>query len=58
VVDLDEDESLHTIKVRCYDTAGNYSENIIKFPPIVTFTAPTQLSYTGIEDATVTITSP
>jgi hypothetical protein len=58
VVNLDPDESLHTIKIRCYDTAGNYSDNIIKFPPIVTFTTPTQISNTNIEDAKVTITSP
>jgi len=58
VLNLDPDESLHTIVVRCYDTAGNYSDNIMKFPPIVNFTTPTQLSNTSIEDATVTITSP
>ena len=58
LLNLDPDEALHTIKVRCYDTAGNYSDNIIKFPPIVTFTTPTQLSNIAIEDATVTITSP
>ncbi len=58
VLSLDPDEVLHTVKVRCYDWVGNYSENIIKFPPIVNFTTPTQISNVSIENATVTITSP
>ncbi len=58
VLNLDPDEILHTVKVKCYDIVWNYSENIIKFPPIVTFNTPTQISNTGIENATVTITSP
>jgi surface protein len=55
---LDPDEAVHTVTIRVYDTAGNYTDRVIKFPPIVTFTAPTTLSNTTITDATVTITSP
>ncbi len=55
---LDPDESAHTITIRVYDTAGNYTDHTIKFPPIVNFTAPTTLSSTSITNSTVTITSP
>ena len=58
VINLDPDEILHTVTVRCYDTAGNVSQNIVRFPPLVNFTTPTQISNISIEDATVTLTSP
>ncbi|MDD2986129.1 hypothetical protein [Flavobacterium sp.] len=58
IVALDPDQILHTITVRCFDTAGNFAQNSITFPPIVAFNAPTQISNTPITDATVTITSP
>ena len=49
---------VHEVTVRVYDTAGNFSENILRFPPIVTFTTPTLVNNTTITDAMVTITSP
>ena len=59
---LDPDEmalsNVHTVLFRTYDTAGNMSENELRFPPIVTFTAPTTISTTPINNATVTISSP
>lgn len=55
---LDPDEVVHTITIRVYDTAGNYTEHVIKFPPIVNFTAPTTLSNVAINTSTVTVTSP
>ena len=30
-------EEVHTLKVKCYDTVGNYSISTIKFPPIIEF---------------------
>ena len=30
-------EEVHTLKVKCYDTVGNYSVSTIKFPPIIEF---------------------
>ena len=58
VLTLDPDETLHTITVRVYDTAGNVSESIVKFPPIVDITAPTPINNVAITDATITVTSP
>ncbi len=55
---LDSDEMPHIIKITVYDTAGNSSYSIVKFPPIINFTAPTTLSNTTINDSTVTITTP
>ncbi len=55
---LDPDEAVHTVTIRVYDTAGNFTDRVIKFPPIVNFTAPTTLSNTTITNASVTITSP
>ncbi|MBP6037825.1 MAG: hypothetical protein KA604_00610 [Candidatus Saccharimonas sp.] len=55
---LDPDEAVHTVTVRVYDTAGNFTDHVIKFPPIVNFNAPTTLSNTPITNSTVTITSP
>ncbi|MGB3023339.1 MAG: BspA family leucine-rich repeat surface protein [Candidatus Saccharimonadales bacterium] len=55
---LDPDEAVHTVTIRVYDTAGNYADRVIKFPPIVNFTAPTTLSNTTITNATITVTSP
>jgi hypothetical protein len=54
---LDADESSHVITVTCFDTAGNSATNMVIFPPVVTFTTPTTISNTSIENATVTITS-
>jgi len=55
---LDSDEVVHTIIVTVYDAAGNSSSTTVKFPPIITFSAPTTLSNTTITDSTVTIMSP
>jgi hypothetical protein len=52
---LDPDTLYHTITISCQDTAGNKSTNSIIFPPVITFTTPTLISNTSIEDATVTI---
>lgn len=32
-------DTTHSLKVQCYDKVGNSSENLIKFPPIITFDA-------------------
>ena len=60
ILDLDEVTltNVHTITIRAFDTAGNMSEDIIKFPPIVNFTAPTVVSNATINNATVAISSP
>jgi len=59
VLNLDPDEGLiHTIVVTAYDAAGNSSSTTIKFPPIITFNAPTTLINTTITDSTVTISAP
>ncbi len=55
---LDPDEAVHTVTVRVYDTAGNFTDHVIKFPPVVNFNAPTTLSNAPITNSTVTITSP
>ena len=55
---LDPDENVHEIIVTSYDTAGNSTSNTVRFPPIITFSAPTTLSNTGITDTVITITSP
>lgn len=55
---LDPDEIVHTVTVTVFDAAGNSSETIVRFPPIVTFSAPTTLSNTPITDSTVTISAP
>jgi uncharacterized delta-60 repeat protein len=48
----------HEITVRVFDTAGNSSENNIRFVPLVTFTSPTVISNTVINDTTFTVTTP
>ena len=48
----------HEITVRVFDTAGNSSENQIRFVPLVTFATPTVISNTVINDATFTVTTP
>ena len=58
VLDLDPDENFHTVLVRCYDTAGNYSENIVKFPPIISFIAPISISSGTITNAQFSVYSP
>jgi len=58
VLNLDPDETLHTVTVTVYDAAWNSSSNTISFPPSVTFNAPTTLSGTTIIDSTVTISNP
>jgi len=59
VLGLDPEEPIvHTIVVTVYDEAGNSSSTTIKFPPIITFNAPTTLSNTTITDSTVTISTP
>lgn len=55
---FDPDELVHTLITRCYDRVGNFSDNVIKFPPIVSFSTPTLISNTSITDAQVTVTSP
>lgn len=55
---LDPDTLTHTVRVRAYDTAGNMSETIITLPLLVSFTVPTPISNTSINDATVTISNP
>ncbi len=58
VLTLDPDEALHTITLRVYDTAGNFTDISSTFPPIVNFTVPTPINNATITDATVTVTSP
>jgi len=59
VLSLDPQEPVvHTIVVTVYDEAGNSSSTTIKFPPIITFNAPTTLSNTTITDSTVSISTP
>ncbi len=55
-LDLDPDEVYHTVVIKVYDTAGNYSQVILKFPPIISFNSPfiDNQTMTG----SVTITSP
>jgi uncharacterized delta-60 repeat protein len=48
----------HQVTVRVYDTAGNMSSSVVRFPPIVTFNAPTTIKNSPITNATVTITTP
>ena len=62
-LDLDPDEItaspfFHTITVTAYDQAGNSTITELKFPPVITFTAPTTLSNLAITDTTFTISSP
>lgn len=58
ILALDPDEAVHSVTVRVYDTAGNFTDSTIVFPPIVSFTTPTTVSSTTISNATVTITAP
>ncbi len=58
VLDLDPDESLHVVTVTVYDSAWNSSQSTVRFPPNITFNAPTTLSNTTITDSTVTISTP
>ncbi len=55
---LDPDELIHEITVRTYDTAGNFFDNIVRFPPVINFTAPTRVKNSPIHDATVTVFTP
>ncbi len=32
---LNSTQTVHTVKVKCYDKVGNASENVFKFPPII-----------------------
>ncbi len=48
----------YTVTFRVYDTAGNMTENVFRFPPIINITAPTVISNTTINNATVKISSP
>ena len=58
VLDLDGDELTHEVKVRAYDKVGNFTETILRFPPLIDITAPTILSTSTISDTTFTVTSP
>lgn len=55
---LDPDTLTHTVRVRAYDTAGNMSETTITLPLLVSFTVPTPISNSVINDASITITNP
>ncbi|MDQ5963122.1 MAG: hypothetical protein QG629_204, partial [Patescibacteria group bacterium] len=50
--------SSHTVAVRAYDKAGNYSEKTVIYPPVVVITAPTTLSNSSITDTTIKIQGP
>ena len=58
VLDLDPDESVHTVIVRAYDAAGNLSTTTLIFPPLIDITAPTTISNSAINDTTFIVTSP
>ena len=49
---------MHTVIVRTYDVAGNVSEVTTILPPVITFTAGTQLSNTTINDIVFTVDTP
>ena len=49
---------VHEVLVRCYDRAGNISDNIVKFPPIIEYLAPVTISNVPINGVQVKITSP
>lgn len=49
---------VHEVTVTAYDTAGNSTNNTVRFPPVITFDAPTILSNTDIADTTITIFNP
>jgi hypothetical protein len=49
---------LHSVTVTAYDFLGNSSSYTVTFPPIITITAPTQISNTAITDTTIVISSP
>lgn len=49
---------VHEILVRCYDVAGNISDNVVKFPPIIEYIAPVTISNLPINGVQVKITSP
>lgn len=55
---LDPDESVHSVVINTYDTAGNVYTQTILFPPIINFNTPTEVSNNTINDASITITSP
>ncbi len=39
ILNFNSSDTTHSLKVQCYDKVGNSSENLIKFPPIITFDA-------------------
>ncbi len=58
ILNLDPDESVHTIIVTVYDTAWNSSSSTVIFPPNITFSAPTTISGSTIMNSTVTVNNP
>jgi surface protein len=56
-LDLDPDETLHSVTLRTYDTAGNFLDTIAIFPPVITFNAPVTIKNSTISDTTFTVTT-
>jgi len=48
----------HTVTVRAYDDAGNFTESIVAYPPSVVITAPTTILNVDITDTTFVVDGP
>jgi hypothetical protein len=49
--------SSHIIRVRAYDTIGNFSETVIYYPPVVNIIAPTTLKNSPITNTSIQVVS-
>ena len=49
--------SSHIVRVRAYDTVGNFSETVIYYPPVVNIIAPTVLKNSPITNTTIQVVS-